>query len=465
MAGIEHPYAKSERAVAAQQPERAQTGWMRTWWFRLLALLFFTELIVPFLLWQAGLPRTADFFKEIVAGAIILLTLAYVMVNDRIPGGLLFVLGLTLIWGINAMMDGQGFGATAWGWWRTFKYPLLLIFAYSVPRWPKHFAQWLIRFIVLILVFEVGFQLIQYAMGQPVGDSLAGTFGWKGVAQFTMFVFFAVCIALGHWVATGKWQLLLLVLVLGTVGSMLNVTKFYLFALVPLGIAGLALHMIRGGQFRQLFVYMALAVLGVVALVPIYNNFIANTRGLKPLQEYIQPETIETYLFNDGKGDVDGRYNLGRGLSITYAWQQIRRDGATTLFGYGLGSRTTSTALGLSGQSALQDLYGDLDETGLGTFIQEYGVVGVTLFLLFNFWIIFKFLRFARHTTDPYQASLAYGLILFTFFWPLWLWYHRPWTAGVMMILYWISLGYVFRQMYKQRPGDREEHSSLSPIP
>ena len=33
--------------------------------------------------------------------------------------------------------------------------------------------------------------------------------------------------------------------------------------------------------------------LSFAAFVPIYNSFIANTRGLKPLQEYLDPDLME----------------------------------------------------------------------------------------------------------------------------------------------------------------------------
>ena len=447
MAQADYPY-RNDRTAPKRENTVARSGWMREWWFRMLVVLFFAELIVPFLLWRAGLPRSMDFFKEIVAGVIVLLTFSFILLRDRIPLALLFILGVSLIWSLVPILDGQTAGATLWGWWRFFKYPLLLIFAYLIPRWPKDFPRWFMRFLIVLMLFEIGVQLVQLAMGEPPGDSLAGTFGWKGVASYSMFVFFAVCIGFGHWVATGEWKTMLLILVLGLVGSMLNVTKFYLLAVAVMGAAALVLHMLRGGQVRQLFVYVILFTLSFAAFVPIYNSFIANTRGLKPLQEYLDPDLMEEYLFNDGKGDEDGQYNFGRGFAITYAWQQIQRDNTTMLFGFGMDSRTYSAALGITGASLAEDLYGSLGDTGMGQWLQEFGVLGVVLFNLLNFWIMWRLFRHARTVSDPNLAAMEYGLILFTFLWPLWLWYHRPWIAGVMMVLYWVSLGYVFRQIY-----------------
>lgn len=423
-------------------------AWMRAWWFRLLGLLVFIELIWPFLLWQAGLRQRADFTKEIVAGVIVALTLLFILVRNRIPGGVLLMLGVTLIWGLIAAFEGQAITVTFWGWWRLFKYPILAFFIYMMARWPSDGARLIFKFLVITLAFEVVVQLGQFAMGQPPGDSLAGTFGNKGVGPYSMFIFFTVSIALGHWLATGEWKVLGLVLLLGFVATTLSVTKFYLFATAVLLAFALVLHLVRGGRFRHLFLYVALFILAGAAFVPIYNNFIAATRGLKPLQDYLTRGAIEGYLFKEEESSELGRYKLGRGGAVVYAWQQIQRDRTTTLFGYGMGSRSYSQTLGIAGATLEDDLYGGGGNTGLGVWIQEYGLIGMGLFMAMNFWIMGKLFRHARRTSDPYQATLAFGLLIFTFFWPMWLWYHKVWIFGVMMICYWVTLGFVMQQIY-----------------
>src|SRR5690606_15560945 len=140
----------------------------------------------------------------------------------------LLIGGATLIWGMVSTFEGQSLAATAWGWWGMFKYPVLGLFAYLVQGWPADFARRFLRFCILLLIFEIAVQLALLAVGFPVGDSLAGTFGHKGVMQFSMMVFFIVALALGHWLATYEWKVLLLVLALGMLGSTLNGTKFYL---------------------------------------------------------------------------------------------------------------------------------------------------------------------------------------------------------------------------------------------
>ncbi len=423
-------------------------AWMRTAWFRLLAVLLIVELIWPFLLWKAGLPQRLDFVTDVIAGAIVGLTMAYMLLKNRMPGAMLVIIAITVIWALVGAFEGQAASVTLWGWWRLFKYPLLALFIYLISRWPNDSARLIFKFLVVTLVFQVLVQFAQYATGEPPGDSLAGTFGHKGVGAYSVFVFFVVCVGLGHWLATGRWKYLGLILILGLVAMMLSVTKFYVFATAVLLIFALVLHLVRGGQFRYLFLYVALAVLAGAIFVPVYNSFIATTRGLKPLQEYMTRDAIESYLFREEESAQEGLYKLGRGGAIVYAWQQIQRDVTTTLFGYGMGSRSYSTALGIAGATLEDDLYGGGGSTSLGVWIQEYGVLGMAIFLAINFWIMAKLFRLARRTSDPYEATLAYGLIIFTFFWPIWLWYQKTWLYGMVMICYWATLGFLFQSIY-----------------
>ncbi len=95
----------------------------------------------------------------------------------------------------------------------------------------------------------------------------------------------------------------------------------------------------------------------------------------------------------------------------------------------------------------------------MGTWIQEIGVVGMLVFIIICLWMAIKMFQYARRVVDPYRATLAYGLMLFTLFWPLWQWYHKAWTAGVMMTLYWVAIGSIFNQIYatgrRRRVGRR----------
>lgn len=456
MARQEYLYQETT-PISTPKKVRARDNWMHQGWFRLLAFVMLAELFMPFLVWPLRFPRAVLGVSEMAAALAVLVAFAYMMKDDRVPAAMLLIGGVTLVWGMMSAFEGQSLAATVWGWWGMFKYPLLGVFAYLVRGWPVDFARWFLRFCILLLVFQIGVQLALLAAGFPVGDSLAGTFGHKGVMQFSMMVFFIVALAFGHWLATYKWKTLVLVLALGLIGSTLNGTKFYLIAAGMLAAAALVIHMVRGGQLRQLFLYIVLVSAIASIALPFYNSYL-QSRGRSPLQEMLTLESIEGYLFTDGTSATDSSYNIGRGLAITYGWEQIQRDWTTTLFGYGLGTRTQSTVLGIRGTVLQEDVYG-VGTISLGTWLQEYGIIGLIVFFTFALWTAVKLFRFARATSDPYQSSLAYGLVLYTLFWPVWLFYHKSWSAGTMMTLYWVSLGYTFHLIYA--PGRRRvTHSS-----
>ena len=456
-------------APAAEIPKKTRTRpeWTRQGWFRLLALVLLAELFTPFLVWPLRLPRAVLGVVEVSIALVAFFAFVYMLKEDRIPRAVLLIIGLTLIWSISPMLEGQSMAATAWGWWGLFKYPLLALFAFLIQGWPPDFARWFFRFCIGLLIFQIIVQLIMLAFGFPIGDSLAGTFGHKGVLQFTMLVFFIVALGLGHWLATYERKTLMLILALGLLGSTLNGTKFYLIGVGILAVATLVIHLIRGGKLQQLFIYIFLLAGAAAVFIPIYNSYLVNTMGLRPLQEYLNPETIEGYIFTDGTGGSDTTYNIGRGLAVTYGWQQIQRDWTTTLFGFGIGTRSQSQLLGIRGSVLQEDVYG-VGVTTMGTWIQEIGLVGMLVFVVINLWMAAKMFQYARRTNDPYRATLAYGLMLFTLFWPLWQWYHKAWLAGAMMTLYWVSIGYIFNMIYaptrrrrrRNAGGRRTPHSA-----
>lgn len=434
----------------AEADPQTMKEWARQWSARLIIGLFLAELLVPALIYF-GAPGALDFVLELIAAGILVVALLYMLARNHFPAPFWIILAATLIWAMVAIFEGQSTAATAWGWWKFFKYPLIGIYAYMAVRWPPNFARWLPRFLVAVMAFQVAFQLLQYALGEPAGDSLAGTFGIKGVGPQTMFNLFVIALAFGHWTITRQWKLLILALALGFVSSMLNVTKVYIPFVVMMGVVTIILHLIRGGQFRQLAVYIFVFAALAVAAVPIFNNFIASARGLQTLQEYLQPENIDRYLYTDGAGDDDGKYNLGRGLSVTYAWQLLQRDMTTTLFGMGLGSRSSSTGLGIEGVGLETDLYGGAGGTGLLILLQEMGLVGIVGFVAFTLWMVVAWARDARRYDDTDLKVLQFGLILYTLLWLVWLWYQKPWTFGVLMSTYWLTVGYVFNRMRQHR--------------
>jgi len=422
---------------------------MKEWWFRLLALLFLAELFVPFLRWPLGAPKIVELAIHGLAGLLLLAAFATMLKKDRIPKGVLVILGITLIWGIVSLVDGQSLLAFGWGWYQMFRYPLIGLFAYLAMDDPKDFARWFVRFCFALLIFQVGVQIVMYAMGYEISDNMGGTFGAFGVAKYIMMVFFVSSVMIGHWLVTRDLKYLALSLVLGFIGSILSGTKFYLIGMVlMLGLAAIT-QLAFSGKMRQFVVFLFLFFVVGTVFIPITNYFLVEI-GESTLDEFLQDDYIlDRYLFAVTVNPYTGEYYLGRGESLVYSWQQIQHGMSTTLVGYGLGSRSSSSMLGVGGVKFQSDIYGGVTlSSGLGTWIQEYGLIGLTVFLLIAVWINMQLFRFMRRLIDPYQRSLVLGLIIYTSCWPVWLFYTDLTSAGVMAMMYCVAIGYIFRQAH-----------------
>lgn len=454
--------APSRTKVKSRRPETIRE-WTGEWSVRLLLALLVSELIFPYFIWRFRLPGALDFVQEIIAATIMAVTILHMIARDRIPVAVPVVLAVTLVWGLVAYFEGQSLAATAWGWWKLFKYPFVGLFAYMIVPWPRNFADWWVRFLVVLMAFEVGVQLIRLLLGEPPGDSLAGTFGSKGVGSQTSFNLFIIALSFGSWIALHRWKLLVVALVLGLASSMMNVTKFYIPGILVMSLLTIALQLIAGGRVRHLLGFVfALGLLGMIA-IPVFNRFVADTRGLPELQEYFQPEKLEGYLFTDGQGDQDGTYNLGRGLAITYAYQTISRDMTTKLFGMGLGARSLSASLGIVGTGLENDLYGSVTAgTGVLVRLQEQGIVGLITLQIFFLWLMWRLAKDTRRHNNASLKALEFGLILYTLLWPLWLVLQNAWSDGVMMILYWVTVGYVFSEIARRKRVTAQQRPAVA---
>ena len=139
-----------------------------------------------------------------------------------------------------------------------------------------------------------------------------------------------------------------------------------------------------------------------------------------------------------------GKYNFGRGFALSYGWQLISRDTTTLFFGMGIGARGESKALRIVGSGLEDSVYGLEAGTSLSVLMQELGVLGLIVMAGFFLWCSFVLLQDVRRSSLVAISVLRVAIILFSLLWPFWLWYHRTWTFGVVMILYWAILGYLF---------------------
>ncbi|RMH01037.1 MAG: hypothetical protein D6706_02670 [Chloroflexi bacterium] len=420
-----------------------------------LLVAFFTELLTPYFIWKGYLPASLRWVGDVATILVIVLAVLRMLVFNRIPKAAVLILGLSTLGIASAVLQGQGLSATLWGWMRMFKYPMMGLYAYQHPYWPEKLAGQLWRFCMWLLAANLLFQLWQYLNGQTPGDDLAGTFGRRGVGPLIFFLAFVICLALGNWLVTGNWRVLLFALGCGMAASALSEIKAFPAVLVLLGLGTLSVHMIRGGQVRRLIIYVVSFVVISYAFISLYNIVIAEGRGKRRFEEYLNLETTLEYLDTDG-GRGGGRYRLGRNFALRYGWNIIQQDGVTFLFGTGLGSRSSSVSLGIAGQGLLQGYYGLTSGTSLLVMMQEMGMTGLAAFAGVVLWLVGRLWREAMRAQHTDLAILLYGTLLFTLFWPFWLWYHRVWDFAVPMILYWCVLGFVLNQVQRVEPAGEE---------
>lgn len=430
----------------------------------LLLVVLGIDLLTPFFIWQRIVPGAARWLSDLALATMLFWVLARMLVFDRIPLAFWLVAVVTLVGSIMAMFEGQSVAATLWGWWVLFRYPMVWLYLYVQPYWPKNFPRLLLNFSVGVLAFEVLFQLGQFATGHIPNDDLAGTFGRHGVGPLVMFILFTLCLALGKWLATGEWKTLLAVLIMGGISSALGEMKVYPFAAAGLSVAAFFVHMIRGGQFRRLLLYAVLFVLLAGAFVSFYNTVIVESRGIPPIEAYLDPDRLEGYLNNTSYDSTTGRHYIGRGFALQLGWNTIQRDVPTFIFGMGLGTRGESQALGIAGQGLLQGYYGLISGTTLLVMMQELGIFGLLLLAAFVGWVVLTLLRSVRQEPDSPNSVLRYAVLLFTMSWPFWIYYHQSWNFSVMMLMYGTALAYVLRV----RPGtevvDNVETHTTEPV-
>lgn len=401
------------------------------------------DLLTPFLIWKGILPSQVRWISDLAIVTMIGLSVARMLVLDRIPKVIPIILGTTIIWVTVALFEGQGGLPTIWGWWVLFKYPLVGLYVYLIPKPASNFVGILHRVCMAILWLQVIVQIGQYLTGETPGDDLAGTFGSYGTGSLILFIAFMLAWAFGNWLATGQWKMLLWVLLLGGTSSTLGEMKLFPIMVIIMGFLTISIHLIRGGQLRKMLNYLILLGGTVILFGVFYNTFVSEALGVTKIEDYlIDAETLNSYLSIEAR-TASGSYDIGRMTALRYGWQVIQRDYTTLLFGMGLGSRGESTALGAVGSGLASGYYGLARGSSLLVFLQELGIVGLTFLLFFFVSVIQKLNQQISRTKDQKLISLLNGLVIFTLLWPLWLWYLTTWGLRFPMLLYWISIGYV----------------------
>lgn len=424
--------------------------------FLLLPILAVSvDLFTPYLIWIGFLPAELRWGSHAALAAMILVSVFRMLVYNRIPLSFLTILFVSAFWSFVAIGHGQGLASTVWGVWLLFQFPFAYLFMVLQPEPTKRLPEYLRMFFISILGLELLFQLVQFASGVAPGDDLSGLFGRNGTGNLALFDLFACCVFFGHWIMTRRSLSLLAVLFMSLLSSVLGEMKLFPVAVTAIGLMAVVIYAFKYRSPGKMLVYLTLIMITLFVFVSLYNMVIPEAdESDSSLQSYItNPAKLMNYL-NQAQSYAKGEdvyTDIGRGYAVQLGWSSLQRDPITFLFGYGIGTRSESQALGTAGVALTTGYLGMSVGTSLLVMMQEMGVVGLALLAGFIFWTLFTLTRDIHYDSGSPATGLRYALILFSILWPLWLWYAVTWTMRVPMLLYWFSLGYVFAESHLTR--------------
>ncbi len=89
----------------------------------LIGVAFCIDLLTPFLISNSILPGAVRWLSDLLLLSIIGVALFQMLLQDRIPGAVLLIAAITIVGCVVSIYSDQVWLATAWGWWRLFKFP------------------------------------------------------------------------------------------------------------------------------------------------------------------------------------------------------------------------------------------------------------------------------------------------------------------------------------------------------
>lgn len=406
------------------------------------------DLFTPFLIWKNILPSAIRWGSHAAVALMILISLLRMLGFDHIPRSFWGIVAVCLIWLYIAIGNRQAISTTVWGIWLLFQFPFVGLFAYLQPVLPRNLPAYLRKFTLWILGLQLLVQLLQYMTGVRPGDSLSGLFGENGTGNAALFSIIVCCLYFGFWVESGLWRELVFVLVLGVISSVLGEMKLFPVAVSLIGALAAVLYVVRHNKPAKMIVFVFLIAVVLIGFVYLYNLIVPGTEE-EPIQSYLtNPAILSRYLGRVDIHNTGGNIyaDMGRDYAVQLGWNSLQKDPITFIFGYGIGSRSESKTLGTAGVALTSGNLGWSVGTSLLVFMQEMGMLGLVLLSTFILWINLSMVRDIRKNPTSPAVGIRFAIILFSSLWPVWLYYAVTWTMRVPMLLYWLSLGYVFAE-------------------
>ena len=406
------------------------------------------DLFTPLPIWRNVLPSSIRWGSHIAVALMIAVSVLRMIAYRRVPRSFWVIIAACMLWAYVAMGNGQGLTSTLWGVWLLIQFPFVGLFIYLQPSFPRELPRYLRNFCLWILGLQLLVQLAQYAGGVRPGDSLSGLFGENGTGVAAEFSLLVCCLYFGFWLESGRWKGLALVLGIAIISSVLGEEKLVPAVGAVIGLAAMALYALKYHRVMKMLLLLVVLAMLLVGFGFLYDQLVPGA-DVAPIEGYFTNSVqLSQYLNhvdiqnNGGSIYVD----IGRDFAVQLGWDTIQTDPITFFFGYGIGSRSESKSLGSAGVAITSGDLGWSVGTSLLVFMQEMGLLGLTLLAAFIVWIVVSMFRdIGKYPLSP-ALGTRYAVLFFSALWPVWLYYAVSWTMRVPMLLYWLCVGYVMAE-------------------
>jgi hypothetical protein len=416
--------------------------------FALIIFIALFDIFSPILISSLHLPQEIRWISYVVNLFIIIVYLFRKLMNRRVYSYDIFLLIISIITVTVAISNRQQLLTTLWGLWLFLRYPLIGV-VFSEEKFSQRQNRTIEKIFYSLLFIEIFVQFAQWLSGIPSGDNLAGTFYQNGTGKLIFVLLIIIIYFAGKWISQRRPIGLLVTLAIGIVSSAFGEMKLFFFASILILFVSVFLYYFRYKLDKKILYGFSVIFVVIIIFPKVIDKLSYSQSNSIPFWKQITDSSFISRYTTFLSLDKNGRYDMGRNFAVQYVWKMISRDEMRLTFGDGIGSRGESKSLGSAG---IQLLGGDLGlSTGssLVVFLGEMGVLG--LVCLFIFWVftIFRCIRLINTWSVPYLVSIGYATLLFSFFWPIWLWYNTSWTLPGSMPFYWLMWGIVMHYSKK----------------
>jgi hypothetical protein len=237
-------------------------------------------------------------------------------------------------------------------------------------------------------------RFVQFAHRMHTGDPVTGTLVSSNTLTMILCIAIAVVITLYVY---KKLTLPVTIILFGFLAAptAINETKA---TLVLLPVATIAPFIFASGvekKWRMALPVLGICVLGMIGFIVVYDTLIASRWGGYTVGEFLALGNWEWYLYR-GASTSQSPDVIGRFDSIELPIQIMSENWMQLLFGLGIGNVSPAFLPGMEGAYHAQYREFGFGMTAAGNLVWETGLVGLTVYLLFFYFVWRDARRFSK---------------------------------------------------------------------